>query len=109
MKFFRKFGYIFGNIFFVLFVALVLFLSVRGLPGNPTPSELNTSYWMANGPFELSNERGRYALLYSFVENHSFYLQPALAKFATPDVSYLDTHYVSIFAPSISFVAIPGY
>ena len=105
----KKYGYLFGKVLFFLFVALVLFFTVRGLPGNPTPSELNTSYWITNGPFELSNERGRYALLYSFVENHTLHFQPALAKFSTPDVSYLNHQYVSIFAPSISFIAIPGY
>jgi hypothetical protein len=100
---------VFGNIILILFVALVLALSVRGLPGNPTPAQLNTIAWKDNGPFELSPERGRFALLYSLVEDHSFQLQPSLAKFTAPDVGYLGTHYVSIFAPSVSFLAIPGY
>lgn len=100
---------IIGNILLVLFVALVLVFSVRGLPGNPTPAQLNTLAWKDNGPFELSPERGRYALLYSLVENHTFQFEPALAQFTAPDVGYLGTHYVSIFAPSISFLAIPGY
>lgn len=100
---------IFKNIALVIFVAIALALSVRGLPGNPTPTQLNTLAWKDNGPFELSPERGRYTLLYSLVENHSFYLQPDLAKFTAPDVGYINNHYVSIFAPSVSFLAIPGY
>lgn len=100
---------IIGNTLLILFVALVLALSVRGLPGNPTPAQLNTLAWKDNGPFELSPERGRFAMIYSLVENHSFYISPALAQFTSPDVGYMDSHYVSIFAPSISFLAIPGY
>ena len=98
-----------STVFLVLFIAFILVITVRGLPGNPTTSQLNTSYWEANGPFELSNERGRYALIYSIIENHSFHFQPAMASFATPDVGYFNNNYVSLFAPSISMVGIPGY
>src|SRR5260221_5743970 len=97
------------KVFFVIFVAAVLILSVRGLPGNPTPQELNTLSWKDNGPFELSPERGRYALIYALVENHTFHLAPDIARFTAPDVGYLDHNYVSIFAPSVSLVGIPGY
>src|SRR5882724_4133885 len=109
MKFLIKYKKILGNLLFLLFIASILLLSVRGLPGNPTPTELNTTYWKDNGPFELSPERGRFALLYSIVENHSFNFQPGIAKFTAPDVGYMNHQYVSIFAPSVSFVAIPGY
>ncbi len=104
-----KYRHIIGNILLVLFVALILALSVRGLPGNPTTKQLNTLAWKDNGPFELSPERGRFALLYSIVEDHSFHLSPSLAAFTAPDVGYWQGHYVSIFAPSVSFLAIPGY
>lgn len=97
------------NILLTLFIAVVLVLSVRGLPGNPSPQKLDTSYWKENGPFELSPERGRYALLYSLVEDHSFQLSPSIAKFTAPDVGYFHNQYVSIFAPSISILSIPGY
>jgi hypothetical protein len=98
-----------GNILLILFLGTILVLSVRGLPGNPTPAQLNTTYWKDNGPFELSPERGRFAMLYSLVEDHSFHLAPSLAAFTSPDVGYWKNYYVSIFAPSISFMAIPGY
>jgi len=109
MNIFKKYKNVIGNVLLILFVAIVLALSVRGLPGNPTVAELNTTQWKDNGPFELSPERGRYAFLYSLVENHSFSLEPQLAVFTSPDVGYWKGHYVSIFAPSISFLAIPGY
>src|ERR1700733_3990891 len=109
MNILTKYKKVIGNILLVLFVAVILVLSVRGLPGNPTPAQLNTATWVNNGPFELSPERGRFALLYSIVEDHSFHLQPALAKFTAPDVGYWNHAYVSIFAPSISLLAVPGY
>jgi hypothetical protein len=109
MNILTKYKKVIANIFFVLFIAAVLLVSVRGLPGNPTPAQLNTATWVNNGPFELSPERGRFALLYSLVENHTFHLAPALAKFTAPDVGFWKGHFVSIFAPSISLLAIPGY
>lgn len=95
--------------FFILFLAVILAVSVRGLPGNPTPAQLNSLQWKDNGPFELSPERGRYALLYAIVEDHSFHLPPEIARFTAPDVGYAKNHYVSIFAPMVSIMAIPGY
>lgn len=96
------------NIFFFLFCAAVLAFSLRGLPGNPTPTELNTAVWKENGPLELSPERGRYALAYSLAENHAFSFSSDLARFVAPDVAYLNGKYVSLFAPSVSFIVIPG-
>lgn len=93
----------------IFFCSLVLVLSIRGYAGVPKSNELNSNYWTENGPFEVSPERGRFALLYSFIENHSFYFSNELAQFALPDVAVYDNHYVSLFAPGVSFIAIPGY
>ncbi len=109
MKFIAKYKNLFGHILLILFVALILMITVRGLPGNPTPKQLNTPYWEGKGPFELSNERGRFALIYSIIEDHSFHLQPVLANFAAPDIGYHNNSYVSLFAPSVSILGIPGY
>lgn len=84
-------------------------LALRGLSGNPTAEVLNTKYWEDNGPFELSPERGRFALLYSIVEDKSFYFSKSIAMFATPDVGIHNGHYVSLFAPLLSFLSIPGF
>jgi hypothetical protein len=90
--------------------ALALALAVRGLPGNPDESVLDTPTWKDNGPLELSPERGRFALLYSVVENGSLQFTTQLARFTTPDVAIRpDGKYVSLFAPAVSFIAIPGY
>jgi hypothetical protein len=96
-------------IFIALLVTSVLALSVRGLPGNPDAHALLSSEWH-NGPFESSNDRGRYALAYSLLEDHEFQFSPPIAQFAAPDVARReDGQYVSLFAPGVSFLIMPGY
>ncbi len=94
---------------FVVFVGLILSLSIRGNKGNPTSQDLSNIKWAANGPFELSPERGRFALMYSMVEDRSFYFSEPVARFAAPDIGESNGHYVSLFAPLVSFIIIPGY
>lgn len=94
----------------VLLISLiVLALSVRGIHGNPNSREISTNTWKEFGPFELSPERGRFALLYSLIEDKSFHFSADVARFATPDVAIKDGKYVSLFAPLVSFTAIPGF
>lgn len=98
------------SIFFIFFCVLVLALCVKGLPGNPTSEELNLPQWKENGPLELSPERGRFTLTYSIAENRSLEFSESLAKFAMPDLVVAPSgHYVSMFAPSVSFLALPGF
>ncbi len=92
-----------------LVCAILLVISIRGLPGNPSSNELNATKWTENGPFELSPERGRFALLYSLLEDHSYFFSVPLAEFAMPDLGYKNKNFVSLFAPGISYIAIPGY
>lgn len=96
------------NIFILIFFIIIFLFSIRGLSGNPTQEELRNSNWSA-GPFESSNSRGRYALLYSLMENHSFQFSTQLAEFASPDLAYTNGQFVSLFAPGVSFLTIPGY
>lgn len=96
-------------IIFLLFCFLILVVSVRGLPGNPTTAELLLPEWRNEGPFELSPERGRYAITYSVIEDQSVFFSPDLARFVLPDVGFRDGNYVSLFAPALSFIVIPGY
>lgn len=97
------------NIALVLFCALILVLSIRGVPGTPNPQELNTLQWKDNGPLELSPERGRYAIVYAFLELQSFEFPPDLARFVAPDVAYESGRYLSLFVPGLSFLVMPGY
>lgn len=93
----------------VLFCGIVLSMSLRGLPGNPTSLELNNNQWKDDGPLELSPERGRFALTYSLIEDKSFFFSLPIARFATPDLGYKNGNFVSLFAPGVSFLVIPGY
>jgi hypothetical protein len=97
-------------LFFGAMMVFILVMSLRGLPGNPTVAELNTSRWAFDGPLELSPERGRFALLYSIVEDHSLIFSVPVARLAVPDLAINDSgQYVSLFAPAISFLVVPGY
>ena len=97
------------NIVFGLICMVILGLTLRGIPGNPEKSSFNSPLWMEDGPFELSPERGRYALTYSLVEDKSFSFDLPVARFTIPDLGYIDGKYVSLFAPGISILIIPGY
>lgn len=94
---------------FLFISALILAGSIRGIQGNPNSKQIYTNLWREFGPFELSPERGRFALLYSLLEDKSFHFSVDVARFATPDVAIKDGKYVSLFAPLVSFTAIPGY
>jgi len=97
------------KIILFLFNGIILVGSIRGKYGSPNSNDLLRLSWRDNGPFELSPERGRFALLYSIVEDNSFYFSTNIARFILPDLGYKDGHYVSLFAPAVSFIAMPGY
>lgn len=96
-------------IFVSIFAAIMLLLALKGLPGNPTPEDLNQKYWRQDGVFELSPERGRYALTYSIIEDKSVFHNEQIARFAVPDIATNDGKYVSLFAPGLSYLTAPGY
>ncbi len=98
------------NFLLAFFCFIILGFVLRGIPGNPTAKDLSSDVWVdEKGPLELSPEKGRYALTYSLVENKSIYFSKELARFSAPDVGYINNRYVSLFAPSLSAIAIPGY
>lgn len=92
-----------------LFCLVILAFSLRGIKGNPSAAELNHEVWKDEGPLELSPERGRFALTYSLLEDHSFSFSLPVAEFAMPDVAQADGKYVSLFAPTVSYLIMPGY
>jgi hypothetical protein len=100
---------IIATLLLFLFFTVIFGLSLRGISGNPTENELNSREWKEDGPLELSPDRGRYALTYSVVENNSVSFSVPLARFATPDLGYKNGNYVSLFAPGVSYIVIPGY
>ncbi len=93
-----------------ILVISIFALAIRGLPGNPDSVTLQSKHWTWNGPLELSPERGRIALLYSFVEDYSLQFSTDVARLAIPDLAInASGEYVSLFSPGPSFLAIPGY
>ena len=98
-----------AELLLVVFVSGILVAAVRGIPGNPTPTDLQQPRWQGLGPLELSPERGRYALTFSLAENRTTQLSIPLARFTTPDVGYIHGHYVSLFQPGMSVFLLPGY
>lgn len=94
-------------------VALLVFASlfgiVKGEPGSPNNETLNDKYWIDTGPLELSPDRGRFALTYSLAEDKSVAFSLPVARFATPDLGFKNGKYVSLFAPGVSIVILPGY
>lgn len=97
------------NIIFILFCSLILALSLRGNYGNPIIEKLNDETLNEEGPLEVSHERGAFALTYSLVEHGSFWFTVPIARFTLPDLGYHNGKYVSLFAPGVSFLIIPGY
>jgi len=105
---FNKISKNYGLLASIIFTGIILLLVLQGRPGNPTETELNTTDWKQNGPFELSPERGRYALAYSIFEDRSLFLSLPLARFVVPDLGYSNNRFVSLFAPTVSFIVLPG-
>jgi len=99
----------FSSLVLMIICAIILILSIRGIAGNPTENSINSLGWKDDGPFELSPERGRFALTHSLVEDKSLFFSLPLARFVVPDLGYVKGKYVSLFAPAISYLVVPGY
>ncbi len=97
------------KIFLISFLVVILTLSIRGNAGKLDISEFSDNSLKDNGPFELSPERGRFALTYSLFEDKSPFFSLPVARFATPDLGTINGKYVSLFAPGVSFIVAPGY
>lgn len=99
----------FSLLIIIVVISIVLVGVVKGIPGNPSDSNLNDKNWKENGPLELSPDRGKFALTYSLAEDQSVKFSLPVARFATPDLGYKDGNYVSLFAPGVSYIILPGY
>ncbi len=84
-------------------------LTLKGVPGNPTPLAIKENLSKATKPLELSPERGRYILVYSLAENKSFALSNELGEVAAPDVGVHGGKYYIYFGPGVSILALPLY
>ena len=96
-------------IMLVLFITLVFGLTIKGIKGNPSPAEIEDQLRVRGEPFELSPERGRYALTMSLAQDHSFFLKKDIAKFVTPDLGVVNDKFIILFSPGVSLLATPLY
>ena len=103
-------------ILFIILIAAVLYgLTLRGLAGNPLPSNNFAGNMDLNGnaknaaAFELSPERGRFVHVIALGENGTYALNQTLADVAYPDVGYHGKNYFSFFQPGIAYMALPFY
>ncbi|MEY4731920.1 MAG: hypothetical protein RL681_866 [Candidatus Parcubacteria bacterium] len=94
--------------FIVLFACTMYAMTLRGLPGNPTPATAESLEGETN-PFELSPERGRFAHVMALGDTGKYELSQQLADFAYPDVGYYNGKFYGFFAPGIAYMALPFY
>lgn len=94
----------------VCLIAVVVLLAgaFKGQKGDPVAFQ--NSYQTGVGtPFEGTNSTSRYALTQAIVDNGRFYFDEVQARFSSPDTSFYDGKYFSLFTPGVSFVAAPLY
>lgn len=99
---------------FITFVSFVLILgiliiSVKGTDTPSTPKNIYDNLRSETMPFELSPERGRFALLTSVSDGKTVYFSNDIAKYILPDLGYYENKFVSLFPPGVSYFAIPLY
>lgn len=95
---------------FLVIVSLLLLGAVKGQKSEAGDIDFQYSYSSRPGtPFESTNSTSRYALTQAIVDNGRFYFDEAQAKFSSPDTSFYNGKYFSLFTPGISFLAAPFY
>ena len=95
--------------FFILFFSLILVLfNSKVILGNLTPNDV-FNLQSRSQPFELSPERGRFALIQSIVDYHTLFFPLEIAKYVVPDLGMNNGKFVSLFAPGVSFLLVPFY
>jgi hypothetical protein len=105
----RIFGLFLPSIILILLGLFFYALTVRGIYGKPIISQVKNNLDQPTKPFELSPERGRYAIIVSLAEDHRFALRPDLGMMVYPDVGFYKGKFYSFFAPGISILALPFY
>lgn len=91
----------------VVFVCLTLVKGKYNIEGKlDYQSKYNTTI---TGPFEASNSTSRYVLTESIAKFGAFNFNEDQAKFASPDLTFYNGKYFSIFTPGVSFAGVPFY
>lgn len=98
-----------ASVLVLIFIALIFSLTLKGNFGNPSPDRIFNSLRTRGEPFELSPERGRYAITMALAQDKSIFLREDIAKFVVPDLGYYNNKYVAFFSPGVSILAWPFY
>ncbi len=93
----------FSCLFLILIGAAVYGLVIKGIPGNPKPSD------MMNITEYSLRDRARFILTQNLVERHTFVLTREQADMAAPDVGYYGGNWYILSPPGTSIIAIPFY
>lgn len=92
----------------IFFSFFLYFFTFRGHAGNPTAQQIEFEQNSSGQPFETSQERSRWALILSLINDHSFAIDK-YASIGTPDIGKINGHYYSFFPPMASIIAVPFY
>lgn len=91
-----------------LLCILLYIFTIRGNWNSPSPSQIDKELFNNGQAFETSQERSRYALILSLVNDKTFAIDN-YASMGTPDIGLIGGHYYSFFPPGASVLAIPLY
>jgi len=83
-------------------------LTIRGNWNVPTHIQIDKELFNNGQAFETSQERSRYAIILSLINDHTFAIDN-YASMGTPDIGLIGGHYYSFFPPGASVLAIPLY
>jgi hypothetical protein len=93
----------------IIAISIILYtFTVRGSWGNPTRAEIDSNLNSSGQVFETSQERARYAMILSLVNDHVVNIDN-YAAMAMPDVGASKGHYYSLFPAGASVLAVPFY
>lgn len=95
-------------ILMLVFCVFLYTLTIRGNWNTPSPVQIDTELFNNGQAFETSQERSRYALILSLVNDGTFAIDN-YASMGTPDIGLIGGHYYSFFPPGASVLAIPLY
>lgn len=95
----------------ILFFVIVLMYAatLRGVLGNPTPTQIVKELKEAGQPFESSLARGRFAQTMAIAEDGVFDLTNGKELIPIPDLGFFDGRFYSLFPPGISILSVPAY
>lgn len=88
---------------------MLYFMTLRGIPGNVEPEDLQGVLSFPGQPFELPAERSRFVHTMALAEQHTYALDARLGEALGPQVREEDGKHYGLYANGIAFFAVPLY